>query len=893
MAEHSKTVRLEDYEPYPWKMGETRLSISLHDDHALVESELAFNRKDTNGDGGNIRLEGQELELLKVSVDGRDLNNNEYAVDDDSLTIFDAPDNCVVSVQNRIHPESNTKLLGLYRTGGLYCTQCEAESFRKITYYPDRPDVAAEFFTTIEAERSEFPMLLSNGNLIHEESVGETRHKCTWHDPFPKPSYLFALVAGDLATIEDSFVTRSGRHVQLNIYSEEHNIEKCRWAMDCLKRAMSWDERTYGREYDLDRFMIVAVENFNFGAMENKGLNIFNVAVLLADPDVATDADYWRVEGVVAHEYFHNWSGNRVTCRDWFQLSLKEGFTVYRDTKFSEDIHGSVPIRINTVSRLRDIQFIEDGGALAHPVRPSFYDSIENFYTPTIYEKGAEVVRMLNSMVGDEVWRRATDRYFHTFDHQAVTIEDFVHCVELEGDVDLSQFFRWYDQAGTPNVTVKAERLEGELKLDLNQTCRPTAESAEKQPFHIPIAMGVVDEVGREVIGKTGEEGGYQTKISSKSQISNPNDDGTVIINLTDASDRIHISGVPDNAAISINRGFSAPIEVHYDQPLATRIQLALNDTDGFNRWNASQSVFIEGILEGEGEQPRLLEFEGALIDGLLNEPEERNRSIMLASLKVPTATYVLDSHPNSDFDQLLDNRQTLQEAMAREHFASWTKLLEANGPKKGYELSDEEVCRRSIWGLALKHVCLATKTSDQPILAADLVEKFRAADNLTDRISIVAQLIELSADVDELKQSILDEFFESYKDESLVVNHWLRVQATCPLPGAVERIRALGESSAFSLQNANHVRSLINAFAYVNEVNFHAEDGSGYRFIAEKVIELDPINPTSAATLAKTLTNWLKFGNLRQRLMRGALQQIQAEAKSDQVIDVVKRGLA
>lgn len=891
MSEKSTPVRLIDYEPYDWTIKETQLHLSLYDDHTIVESELQFER--TGEKNCNLRLHGSELELMRVAVDGRELSNNEYSVDDESLTIFGAPDDCVVAIQNKIHPETNTKLHGLYRSGGLYCTQCEPESFRNITFYPDRPDVSAEFFTTIEADREKFPILLSNGNLIHDKSIGESRHQATWHDPFPKPSYLFALVGGDLATIEDSFQTKSGRLVQLNIYSEQHNIDKCYWAMECLKKAMQWDEDKYGREYDLDRFMIVAVENFNFGAMENKGLNIFNVAVLLANPDIATDADYWRIEGVVAHEYFHNWSGNRVTCRDWFQLSLKEGFTVFRDTTFSEDIHGTVPIRISTVNRLRDVQFPEDGGALAHPVRPSSYESIDNFYTPTVYEKGAEVVRMLSSMVGDDVWRKATDRYFETFDNQAVRVEDFVACVESESGLQLDQFFRWYDQAGTPNISVQEQRSDDSLTLHLEQSCRATPECEQKQPFHIPLALGIIDGRGRDVLGKAGKDNGYRTDFESASHISNPNEDGTLILNLKQEKETVRFDGIPEDSVVSFHREFSAPVEVRYKQDLESRITLALKDSDGFNRWNAARSILIEAIHEGRGEDPLLLDFERILIEQLLNEKDERRRTIALSSLKIPLAINVLESHPGLQFEELLEKRTLLRRKMAKEHLPLWNELLNRNSNFGAYDQGDEEVSRRSVYSLALSNIRVATTSDQEQGFAEFLAESFNKSNNLTDRVNISSQLIELSEKVDKIKESVVAEFLERFKDESLVVNHWFRLQAQCTLAGAIERIRKLNDHPQFSLESANLVRALFNTFAYFNEANFHHSDGTGYTLIAEKVNELDEINPSTAASLAKTLTGWLKFDERHQRLMKDALRLIETKAESAQVKDVVKRGLA
>ena len=557
----SETTYRDEYRPYPFEVPETRLAFDLRDGETVVTSALVVERK--QGTTDPLVLDGVALELRRIAVDGVQLKGNEYSVDDESLTIFEMGARGLVEVTVAIKPEENEALEGLYKSKSLYCTQCEAEGFRHITYYPDRPDVLSRFTTTIAADAERFPVLLSNGNRTATSTEPDGRHRATWHDPFPKPAYLFALVAGDLAVLEDEFVTRSGRRVALRIFSEPHNIGKCEFPMAALKRAMRWDEDRFGREYDLDVFMIVAVEDFNAGAMENKGLNIFNISAFLAHKDTATDDRFAFVEAVVAHEYFHNWSGNRVTCRDWFQLSLKEGFTVYRDQEFSADMNRPALCRIKDVELLRNEQFTEDSGPLAHPVRPDSYVEISNFYTRTVYEKGAEVVRMMATLLGPDRFRAGCDRYFDTHDGNAVTIEDFVKAMEDASGFDLSLFRRWYAQAGTPTLDVR-ERRDGEtLKLVVRQSCDPTPGQPTKDPLPVPLALGLVSG-GQDALGAEGATNGFDVSCEATAEAKNPNADGTLVVRLDEQETTISFRDFPPEAEISLLRGFSAPVKVNY-----------------------------------------------------------------------------------------------------------------------------------------------------------------------------------------------------------------------------------------------------------------------------------------------------------------------------------------
>ena len=885
-------VRLEDYRPLGWKPNTTKLSFELYDDETLVTSQLSIARDST--DDSSIRLHGEQLELLELSIDGRQLSNNEYSVDDEGLTLFDIPESFELSVKNRIHPETNTELQGLYKSSTLFCTQCEAESFRRITYYPDRPDVLSVFTTTIEADKGAFPVLLSNGNRVSYEELADNRHRATWHDPHPKPSYLFALVAGNLSSLEDSFTTMCGRNVRLTIYSEPENIGKCEWAMECLKQAMKWDEEVYGREYDLDRFMIVAVADFNFGAMENKGLNIFNVSALLASADTATDGAFQRIAAIIAHEYFHNWSGNRVTCRDWFQLSLKEGFTVFRDTQFSESFEGETLKRIDTVAGLRAGQFSEDASKLAHSVRPDQYADITNFYTATIYEKGAEVLRMMYTMAGKEKWRKATDLYFERHDGTAATVEDFVGAVGDATDLDLSQFFLWYIQAGTPRLSVEESREDDRLNLKIRQKCAPTPNQPVKKPFHIPIAIGLIDQFGKEVLGEEGFKNGYSIEIDSDMAVENPNRDGTLILHLKAEESQIQISGVAENSAVSFLRAFSAPVYVEYSQESSQLTTLALHDTDGFSRWNSAQDLYVQYMLNRGVAIDLICDLVGEIAGRVLAcADDSEEKSVLMSALSLPSPLTILQEYPRSDFDAIVASRDSLVNELSQRHLDLWHEMLGQHRIHEPYEVSKSQVNRRMARNIALSHIRRAHAQEKPREIAETLARNFKAADNLTERLANAVQLLELPDEVREIKDSVLDEFHKRFESEQLVIDTWFRIQATCTLPGTLDRVKALEGHTSFNSKNPNRLRSLIYAFAMGNWRNFHNSDGSGYSYIAEKVVEIETWNSQVAARLATELTQWTIFDDGRQRLMKSALGYINDRMTSRGVRDVVGRGLA
>ena len=890
MPESLTEIRLADYRAYPYRLDSTTLVFEIGDGATEVASTLNLTRSDPQT--SDLRLDGVDLELLHIDIDGRELSGNEFAVDDEGLTVFGVPETFALSMRTRIVPENNTALEGLYKSSAMYCTQCEAEGFRKITYYPDRPDVQTKFTTTVVADGDRYPVLLSNGNLIAEEELDDGRRSVTWHDPFNKPSYLFALVAGDLAVLRDSFTTESGREVRLEIYSEPHNIGQCDYAMDSLKRAMRWDEQAYGREYDLDVFMIVAVEDFNMGAMENKGLNVFNTSCVLASPDTATDVAYQRVEGVVAHEYFHNWSGNRVTCRDWFQLSLKEGFTVFRDAQFSAAMNSPTVKRIEDVDFLRSVQFAEDAGPLAHPVRPQAYVEISNFYTTTIYEKGAEVVGMLHTLLGADRFRRATDRYFVTHDGSAATTEDFVVAMEAESQLDLSQFRVWYSQSGTPRIAVREERKGDELTIHIEQSCPPTPGQPEKSPFHIPITIGLVDSAGRELVGQAGLDNGVDIDISTALEYENPNADGTLVVHMTQPEAAMRFAGVPDSAQVSFLRGFSAPVVVDYPRSAQARRQVASSDSDGYARWDAAQSILVDCIA-GNGVTTDDVQ---ALFDDLSRsaidaDDDGEAKALLAAAMDLPRASLVLDRFPGTDIETFFDARDTLHVALGAAFESRWEQLVQANATAD-YRPDGVSVARRALKNRALGYL-LATLDRSSPSAAIQVARSaFDDADNLTDRLAAYVLILDLHSIGDSHRDEVTDLFYQAAKTEPLVVDKWFTAQASCVRAGGLDRVKLLEQHDAFDPRNPNKVRALISAFATYNEHNFHERSGTGYAYIADKVIELDSVNPQVAARLATQLTKWQRTDPGRQALMRLALERVVAQSSSKDVSEVASKGL-
>jgi len=883
-TEQPQVIYLKDYQAPEYLIDETHLTFELFEDHSLVHAQLVMRRNPERGAGlPPLVLDGQHLELLSVQLDDQALGANDYQLDDDSLTVHPKAERFTLDTSVKIHPESNTALEGLYKSGKMFCTQCEAEGFRKITYYLDRPDVMSTFTTTVIAEQHRYPVLLSNGNPVGSGPGEDGRHWATWEDPFKKPAYLFALVAGDLWCVESEFTRQSGRAVTLRIYVEEENLDKCDHAMVSLKKSMRWDEEVYGREYDLDIFMIVAVNDFNMGAMENKGLNIFNSSCVLARAETATDAAHQRVEGVVAHEYFHNWSGNRVTCRDWFQLSLKEGFTVFRDAEFSADMNSRTVKRIEDVAYLRTHQFAEDAGPMAHPIRPDSFIEISNFYTLTVYEKGAEVVGMVHTLLGAEGFRKGSDLYFERHDGQAVTTDDFIKAMEDANGVDLTQFKRWYTQAGTPRLEVSEayDAAAQRYSLTFRQSCPPTPGQVEKLPFVIPVALGLLDAQGNDLpLRLAGESAATGTSR---------------VLSVTEAEQTFTFEGIASQPLPSLLRGFSAPVKLSFPYDRDQLMFLMQHDSDGFNRWEAGQQLAVQVLQEliGQHQRGEALCLDQRLITalGTVIGNESLDPAMVAEMLSLPGEAYLTEISQVADVDAIHAAREFARRQIAEQLFGALWARYQANrevSRKTAYVASAEHFARRSLQNIALSYLMLSGKPQ---VLEATL-EQYEHCDNMTERLTALAVLVNSPFEAERAKA--LDAFSEHFKDNPLVMDQWFSVQAASTLPGGLARVKALMQHPAFTLKNPNKVRALIGGFAGQNLVNFHAADGSGYRFLADLVIELNALNPQIASRQLAPLTRWRKYDDQRQALMKGELERILASgALSSDVYEVVSKSLA
>ncbi|MEZ2746471.1 aminopeptidase N [Halopseudomonas bauzanensis] len=881
-TEQPTTIHLTDYKQPDYLIDETHLTFELFEDHALVHSRLAM-RRNAAGEGAlpPLVLHGQELALQSVALDEQALTADTWQVGESSLTLQPVAREFELAITTRIEPQNNTALEGLYKSGGMFCTQCEAEGFRKITYYLDRPDVMSRFTTTVMADRGSYPVLLSNGNLIASGEHEGGRHWATWEDPFPKPAYLFALVAGDLYRIDDSFTTMNGRNVELRIYVEPENREQCGHAMDSLKRSMRWDEEVYGREYDLDIFMIVAVNDFNMGAMENKGLNIFNSSCVLAHPNTATDMAFQRVEAVVAHEYFHNWSGNRVTCRDWFQLSLKEGFTVFRDAEFSADMNSRTVKRIEDVTFLRANQFAEDAGPMAHPVRPDSYMEISNFYTLTIYEKGAEVVRMLHTLLGAEGFRKGTDLYFDRHDGQAVTCDDFIAALEDANGVDFTQFKRWYSQAGTPVLQVdgRYDAATSTFQLLCRQSCPATPGQTEKLPFVIPLRLALLDGEGREIpLQLAGEAEACGTET---------------VLAVTEAEQLFVFENVSEEPLPSLLRGFSAPVKLIYPYSRDDRVFLAMHDPDGFNRWEAAQSLAVD-VLQGLIEihragRPLLLDQRLLDVHRAVLADDRLDPAMVAEILRLPSEAYLVELAEVADVEAIHHVREWVRRELATALAETmWSRFRQLGDGAGGYRADAESMARRSLRNTLLGYLML----TDAPEALSVCVQQFVEAGNMTDRQAALVALV--NSPHEQQKHAALEEFAQRWSDYPLVMDQWFSIQAASPLPGGLERVQGLMKHPAFTLRNPNKVRALIGAFANQNLANFHRADGAGYRFIADRIIELNQLNPQIASRMLTPLTRWRKFDEPRQLLMKAELARILAsDDLSPDVYEVVSKSLA
>jgi aminopeptidase N len=857
-------VRLADYRPPAFLIDTVDLAFELGAQDTRVKSRLAIRRNPEADDGtAALELDGEELDLVSLALDGEPLGANRYRLSPEGgLVLADVPASFTLDIETRINPHSNTALSGLYVSGGNFCTQCEAEGFRRITYFIDRPDVMARYTTTITAEKQRYPVLLANGNPVERGDLDSRRHWAKWVDPHPKPSYLFALVAGDLVAVEDRFTTSSGKEVALAIWVRRGDEDKCAHAMASLKKAMRWDEEVFGLEYDLDVFNIVAVGDFNMGAMENKGLNIFNTRYVLAKPDTATDTDYQNIEGVIAHEYFHNWTGNRVTCRDWFQLSLKEGLTVFRDQEFSADQGSRVVKRIADVRTLRAVQFPEDDGPLAHPVRPDSYIRIDNFYTPTVYNKGAELVRMIHTLIGREGFRRGMDLYIRRHDNHAVTIEDFVAAMQDAGGVDLSRFKRWYEQAGTPEITVEDrwDRKKKTYELNIAQKVPPTPGQPDKLPMLMPLAMGLVGRDGAAL----------PTRLEGEAQ----SQSGTRVIALAEARQSFRFVDVAAPPVPSLLRGFSAPVRLQ-GVPLDRLKFLAVNDPDPFARWEAGQQVATRVLLDRVDAQRRGVAW-GPLDPDLVAAMRRTladtgaDPAFAAEALTLPSESFLADQLAVVDVDAIhaaRDGARTeLGRALATEFAAAYAALADA-GP---YRIDGASIGRR-----ALRNACLAYIAAADPERGAGLAKaQFDAKTNMTDVLAALTVL----ADIDRPERpAAMARFYAAWSHDDLVIDKWFALQARSSLPATPTRVRELTRHPAFERKNPNRMRALIGAFSQGNQVRFHDPSGAGYVLLADEVIALDRLNPTTAARLVQPLCAWRRHDPARQALMRERLERVLA----------------
>jgi len=862
-------IRLTDYRPPAFLVDEVHLTFALEPNTTRVKAKLSVRR---NGDHADpLVFNGERLKPLSVAIDGRTLGEGEHIIDDEYLTIPGTPDAFSLETEVEIDPENNKALEGLYMSGGRFCTQCESEGFRKITFWPDRPDVLSRFTVRIEADRK-FRHLLANGNLTDRGALPGGRHFAVWNDPFPKPCYLFALVAGELDVLEDKLTTMSGRTVDLRIYVDPGMAPRAAYAMDALKRSMTWDEQAYGREYDLDLFMIVAVRDFNFGAMENKGLNIFNSSLLLADPTTATDLDYERIEAVVAHEYFHNWTGNRITCRDWFQLCLKEGLTVFREQGFCADMRGHAVARIKAVKALRMRQFAEDQGPLAHPVRPDAYMKIENFYTATIYEKGSEVIGMLKTLIGADAFRKGMDLYFDRWDGHATTVESFIACFAEASGQDLSAFFAWYEQAGTPRVSVAGRYDEDRrsLELTLTQNNPPSNGQETKRPVPIPVTVGLIDYEGRAMAF---ERDGVAV-------------DETVIV-LDQPKAKITLTGVDSLPVVSALRGFSAPVVMRTDaEPKERYVQLA-SDPDLFNRWEAGQDLAADLILSRAAGKPndvgeeRYAEAVGrALVD---QASDEAFKALLLA---LPAETDLALLRNPVDPAAIHAARDTLRLRLAL-HLNGELRRLHTGLQDLGEFSPDAAGAGRRALRNAALELMAANPRNDIAEIASG---HYYAALNMTDAIGGLNALMLIGGPAYE---EALSHFHDRFKDEPLVVDKWFALQARDPNEEALGRILGLTAHPAFDPENPNRLRALVSSFANFNPARFHDPSGAGYRFLADQIIAVDRFNPMTAARLVDPLGGWKRLKPELGALMKAELERIVAiEGLSKNVYELATRAL-
>lgn len=868
----AKTIYLKDYQQPAYWINTVDLVFDLEDNYALVTSSVDYKRNPDSSQT-DLQLFGAELELERIAINGYELEENDYQLSDTGLSLSHLADEFTLVITTRIYPQKNTSLEGLYQSSGNFCTQCEAQGFRKITYFLDRPDVMGKFTTLIRADKQKYPILLSNGNRIDQGDLDNGKHFAKWQDPFKKPAYLFALVAGNLEHVTDTYTTASGKDVTLEIYTEAHNIDKCDHAMQSLKRAMQWDEERFGLEYDLDIYMIVAVDDFNMGAMENKGLNVFNSKLVFASPETATDSDYINIEAVIGHEYFHNWTGNRVTCRDWFQLSLKEGLTVFRDQEFTSDLHSRSVKRIEDVRMLRTHQFTEDASPMAHPIRPASFMEINNFYTMTVYEKGAEVVRLYNTLLGQDGFRKGMDLYFERHDGQAVTTEDFLAAMADANNVNLSQMQVWYEQAGTPtvDVTMDYDEIEKSCTLHLVQNCpsTPEAESDQKSPYLIPIKLSLLDSNGHSLLSDTIEFTKKQQSFTFEG---------------------ISCKNTNETPLPSLLCGFSAPVKLNYTYSIDETIFLMQHDSDDFNRWEASQRLakmllieMLNAHAKGEalGVEPKIIDAYQQVL-----ENTQLDHALRAEALTLPSETNIADMVEQADPQAIHEVRNFLLKSIAQGLRLPLETQYEALQEQGEYKIDATSIGKR-----CLKNTCLGYlgKIND-PGIHELCYQQFSQSKNMTDTLAALSTLASIECPQ---REQALKDFEEKWQHDTLVMDKWFAMQATSSLPDTLEKIKSLTNHPLFSIKNPNKVRSLIGAFASGNPVNFHKEDGSGYHFIADKVLELDKLNPQIASRMVRTLMNWRHYETKRSEFMQAQLKRIKNQkGLSGDVFEIVSKAL-
>ncbi len=855
-------IRREDYTPFPWLVPATELDFRLGLECTRVSATLSVGRNPAAEPSPTIRLNGDALEPLSVEVDGEAVNS--WHMDGEDLLVSLPGERHTIRIETEMDPSANSQLMGLFASSGILCTQCEAEGFRRIAFFPDRPDVLSTYRVRMTGPKAQFPILLSNGNREAAGENGDGTHWAEWHDPWPKPSYLFALVAGELVANSDSFTTMSGREVELNIWVREGDLDRTGHAMESLRKSMEWDEETFGREYDLDLFNIVAVSDFNMGAMGNKGLNIFNTKYVLADPETATDGDFDGVEGVIAHEYFHNWSGNRVTCRDWFQLSLKEGFTVLRDQLFSQDMQGEAVKRIEDVRVLRSVQFPEDSGPLAHPIRPDSYSEISNFYTSTVYNKGAEVIRMMRTFAGPEAFRNGCDLYFERHDGEAATCEDFVRAMEDGAGLDLEQFRLWYSQAGTPKVTVALDHEGETARLRLTQEVPPTPDQPAKRPMPIPLKIALFDR-------DTGTHGGERLVVLDK------------------ASETVEFQGHATKPVLSVNRGFSAPVTIARDVTHEDLVFLAAKDDDPFARYEAMQDLLVRHLitaasktLSDAGRDEGRRAIAGAL--GAILADDRLDDQMRGELVMMPSQTYLFEQMAIADPAAVHSEREGLKTWLAGELESALVAAQERTS-QIPYSLKREARGARKLKTQVLVYLAAGNPKRASEMAAA----QYEAADNMTDRQGALMVLAGLQSSERTHK---LADFYNRYRGDALAIDKWFAIQASSLHPNAIEHVNALAEHEDFTLRNPNRVRSLYMAFAG-NPHAFHVGSGEGYRMIGDVILDLDPVNPQTAARFVPPLGRWRRIEPGRAALMREQLERIAAAPRlSRDTFEQVTRSL-